>query len=139
MPAGNRDRGWVNDIALDPFRNQGTVDPEPVQSGFLEWGRTCPSAVVPLHLDLSLNPLYSDDLPVSLNLMRISCGDKRLRVENDALEWNCRAKAIGPLSANSCWSAMRRMSVTQGDFTTAWKRDVASKKLLVVVAPGTAV
>src|SRR5215472_14685359 len=36
MPARNRDRGWVNNVALDPFRDQGAVNPEPVQSGFLD-------------------------------------------------------------------------------------------------------
>ncbi|TGQ29968.1 hypothetical protein EN859_032425 [Mesorhizobium sp. M00.F.Ca.ET.216.01.1.1] len=36
MPARNRDRSWVNDVALDPFRDQAAVNPEPVQSGFLD-------------------------------------------------------------------------------------------------------
>lgn len=36
MPARNRDRSWVNDVALDPSRDQGAVNPEPVQSRFLD-------------------------------------------------------------------------------------------------------
>jgi hypothetical protein len=34
--AGNRDRGGVDDVALDSFPHQNAVDPKSIQSGFLD-------------------------------------------------------------------------------------------------------
>ncbi len=36
MTPGHRDRGGLDDMALDPVRHQETMDPEPVQARLLD-------------------------------------------------------------------------------------------------------
>ena len=35
MPSADRDRGRIDDVALNPARDEQTVDPEAVEPGFL--------------------------------------------------------------------------------------------------------